>query len=152
MSRALLVIANDAIRAKAARWISIAPPGTRIEFKGPKRTLPQNDRMWAMLTDVSTQMLYHGLRLTPDDWKLLFLDAMKREVRMVPNLDGNGFVSLGRSSSDLGIEEMSDLMEIISAWGASHGVVWSEPPPKGDPRDMVDVTPRRRSLSHAEAA
>jgi hypothetical protein len=69
--------------------------------KAPKRSLPQNDRMWAMLTDLAAQVKWHGLRLTADDWKLIFLDALKREVRMVPNLDGNGFVSLGRSSSDL---------------------------------------------------
>ena len=49
-------------------------------------------------------------------------DALKREVRMVPNLDGNGFVSLGRSSSDLSKSEMSDLMELIAAFGAQHGV------------------------------
>ena len=75
-----------------------------------------------MLTDVSTQVPWHGIKLSPDDWKLLFLDALKREVRMVPNLDGNGFVSLGRSSSDLSKEEMGDLMELISAFGANRGV------------------------------
>jgi hypothetical protein len=52
---------------------------------------------------------------------------MKREVRMVPNLDGNGFVSLGRSSSDLSKDEMGDLLELIHAFGARHGVVFSEP-------------------------
>jgi hypothetical protein len=57
--------------------------------------------MWAMLTEVASQVDYHGTKLTPDDWKLIFLDGLKREMRIVPNLDGNGFVNLGRSSSDL---------------------------------------------------
>jgi len=82
--------------------------------------------MWAALSDVATQLPYHGIKLTADDWKLLFLDALKREVRMVPNLDGNGFVSLGRSSSDLSKAEMSDLLEIIAAFGANHGVVFHD--------------------------
>lgn len=79
-----------------------------------------------MLTDVSEQVAHHGIKLTPDDWKLLFLDALKREVRMVPNLDGNGFTNLGRSSSDLSKEEMADLIEIIHEWGARHAVVFSK--------------------------
>lgn len=122
MSRALLTLWTQADRAKAARWVSSAPVGTRLTFQQAKRSLPQNDRFWAMLTDVASQLRWHGLKLSPDDWKLVFLDALKREVRMVPNVDGNGFVSLGRSSSDLSKAEMSDLMELISAFGAKHGV------------------------------
>jgi hypothetical protein len=45
---------------------------------------------------------------------------------MVPNLDGNGFTNLGRSSSDLSREEMADLIEIINEWGARHDVVFSQ--------------------------
>jgi hypothetical protein len=126
MGRALVIIASAGDRAKAIGWIARAPWNTRVEFKGPKRSVPQSDKMWAMLTEVATQLPYNGLRLTPDDYKLIFLDALKREVRMVPNLDGNGMVSLGRSSSDLSKEEMSDLIELIAAFGASHGVVFQD--------------------------
>lgn len=122
MSRATLILASPSVRDKAHTWIDKAPRLTRVEFKGPKRSIPQNDRMWAMLTDVATQVPWHGLKLSPDDWKLVFLDALKREVRMVPNLDGNGFVSLGRSSSDLSKAEMGDLMTLIEMFGAKHGV------------------------------
>lgn len=127
MSRALVIINGTAAREKVVRWARSAPNGTRVEWKEPKRTLPQNARFWAMLTDVAQQLPWHGLRLSTDDWKLIFLDALKREVRMVPNLDGNGFVSLGRSSSDLSKSEMSDLMELIAEFGARHGVVFSDP-------------------------
>jgi hypothetical protein len=78
--------------------------------------------MWAALTDVATQIKWHGLKLSTEDWKLIFLDALKRELRMVPNLDGSGFVNLGRSSSDLSKAEMADLIEVIHQFGANHGV------------------------------
>lgn len=122
MSRALIIINGQADRDRAAHWARQAPIATRIEFKAAKRTLPQNDRMWAMLTDVAQQLPWHGVKLRPDDWKLIFLDALKRELRMVPNIDGTGFVNLGRSSSDLSKQEMSDLMELMSAFGAQHNV------------------------------
>jgi hypothetical protein len=126
MTRALIAITSEAERNKATRWVAQAPAGTRVEFKAPKRSLPQNDRMWAMLTDVATQLPWHGIKLSADDWKLIFLDALKRELRMVPNLDGSGFVNLGRSSSDLSKEEMTNLIDLISAFGANHGVVFHD--------------------------
>lgn len=122
MSRALLTIRAAADRLKACDWAMKAPFGTRIEFKAARRTMPQNDRMWAMLTDVAQQLEWHGKRLKPDQWKLVFLDGLKRELQIVPNLDGTGFVNLGRSSSDLSKSEMGDLMELIAAFGAQHGV------------------------------
>lgn len=126
MSRALVIIRSDVDRLKASRWAEKAPAGTRIEFKATKRSLPQNARLWAMLTDVAEQLVWYGKKLTPDDWKLMFLDGLKRELRVVPNLDGTGFVNLGRSSSDLSKDEMSDLMELIAAFGAQHGVQFHE--------------------------
>lgn len=127
MSRATIVLTNDRERSRALSWVHKAPYGCRIEFKVSKRTLPQNDRMWAMLTDIAGQLSWHGQRLSTDDWKLVFLDALKRELRIVPNIDGNGFVNLGRSSSDLTIEEMTGLIEVMFEFGARHGVVFSEP-------------------------
>ena len=122
MSRVAVILNCRAAREKASKWVLNAPLGTRFELKEPKRSLPQNDRMWAMLTDVSRQVAHHGIRYSPDDWKLIFLDALGREVRMAPNLDGTGFVNLGRSSSDLSKAEMTDLIELIFAYGAKHGV------------------------------
>lgn len=125
--RALLILANDQVRARAHRWIDTAKPGTRIEFRGPQRTLEQNDRMWAMLTDVARQHEHAGRRYDPDSWKVLFLTALGNELRFAPSLDGKGFVPLGTSSSRLTKAEMTDLIEFMFAWGAENGIVWSDP-------------------------
>lgn len=129
MNRARLILANDKVRERAIHWIKIAPEKTRVEFKKPRRTLDQNAKMWAMLGDVSKQHLWHGVRLTDNSWKLLFLDALGQELQLVPNLAGDGFVGIGRSSSDLSVAEASDMIELMYAWGAdpAHAVVWSEP-------------------------
>lgn len=127
MGRALLVLHNDAIREKAIDWIRRAPKETRVEFKGPKRTLDQNSRLWACLTDISQQLLWHGQRLSTEDWKQVMLSALKQEMRIVPNIHGDGFVQLGRSSSDLSKQEMSDLMTIIEAFAARYAVKLNEP-------------------------
>lgn len=130
MTRALIVVYGNTERQRAINWASKAPLGTRIEFKAAKRSLDQNSRMWAMLTDVATQVQYHGVKLAADDWKLVFLDALRREIgdelRLVPNLDGTGFVNLGRSSSDLSKEEMTGLIDLIFKFGAEQGVTFHD--------------------------
>ena len=121
-----MTIYSTAHRERAAKVLAAAPFGSRVEIKAAKRSLPQNDRMWAMLTEVAQQLPWHSVTLRPDDWKLLFMDALKRERRLVPNLDGTGFVDLSQSSSDLTKSEMSDLIELIHEFGARHGVKFAD--------------------------
>ena len=125
MSRAVLILHRQSDRDRAASWVRQAPWGTRITFQEARRTTDQNARMWAMLTEVARQVKWHGQRLSADDWKLVFLSALKQELRIVPNLDGTGFVQLGRSSSDLSVAEMGDLMDLIAAFGAREGVTFN---------------------------
>ena len=127
MSRAVVILHREADRDRVISWTRTAPWGTRITVAEAKRSTEQNARMWAMLTEVARQVRWHGQRLSADDWKLVFLAALKSELRLVPNLDGTGFVQLGRSSSDLSVAEMGDLMDLIAAFGAREGVTFAEP-------------------------
>lgn len=131
MGRALLILHTDEIRAKAIDWIRKAPVDTRVTFQGPKRTLAQNDRMWAMLTDIAEQLEWAGAKRLPEDWKLMFLDYLERELgyepNIVPSLDGQGYVRLDGSSSKLSVEEMTMLIELIFSFGARQDVVFHEP-------------------------
>lgn len=40
-------------RAKVRAIIDRAPNGSRVELRAPKRTLPQNDRLHAMITTIT---------------------------------------------------------------------------------------------------
>lgn len=126
MSRAVLILTDKATRQRAATWCLNAPPGCRVEFKEAKRTTDQNSIMWASLTEIARQVEWHGLKLSADDWKLLLMAGLNQEMRLVPNIEGNGFVNLGRSSSDLSKAEMGDLIELIFAFGAKNGVVFHD--------------------------
>jgi hypothetical protein len=122
MSRHLILLKSEAERDRAMQYVALAPDGTRIEFKAAKRSLPQNALMWSLLSDLAHQITWYGQKLTADDWKLMFLDGLGREVRVVPNLDGDGFVNLGRRSSDLSRDEMSQMIELIRKVGAENNV------------------------------
>jgi len=122
VSRATIVLRGNEDRLRAVNWCQKAPDGTRIEFKSSRRSLPQNDKLWASLTDIAEQLPWHGVKLKAADWKLIFMDGLNRELRIVPNLEGSGFVNLGRSSSDLSKSEMADLLTLIESFAAQHGV------------------------------
>lgn len=128
MSRALITLNGPTDRFRAIALIEKAQRGTRVLFKAAKRSIAQNDLMWGLLTDIARQVDWHGQKLTAEDWKFVMLDALKRELRIVPNIDGTGFVNLGRSSSDLSKSEMSDLIELIRAFGANHSVTFFDEP------------------------
>lgn len=124
MSRYLLTIRNERDRAKAADWLARLPLGWRLEFKETKRSVPQNDRMWAILTDISTQLTWHGHRYSPEDWKDYFMHAMNGG-RFMPSEDG-GMIPIGRSTSKLGKQEHSLLTELMEGFAERHGVVLKE--------------------------
>jgi hypothetical protein len=95
-----------------------------VEVKPETRSLEQNARLWALLTEVSEQVDWYGKRLTPEEWKHLFTASL-RKLSVVPNLEGTGFVALGLSTSKMTRAEMSDLQTLIEAFGAERGVQFS---------------------------
>lgn len=96
-----------------------------IEIKPETRSLQANARMWAMLADVSRQVDWHGRKLTSEEWKHVFTAALTKQD-VVPGLDG-GFVVLGKATSKMTRAEMSELQELMQAFGAQQGVKFSAP-------------------------
>lgn len=125
MARALLVLHNDTIRDKAIRWIRGVPKDTRVEFRGPRRSLDQNSLLWQRLTEVSAQVEWYGVKLSPEDWKDVFTASL-RKARVVPGIDPGTFVPLGMRTSDMSKQEMTNLLDLISAFGAERGVTFSD--------------------------
>lgn len=83
--------------------------------------------MHGLLTDISRQATHNGRRYSPDRWKLLFLDALGRETEFMPSLDNSTIIPVNASSSDLSIKEMSDMIDLMYAWGAEHGIQFHGP-------------------------
>jgi len=125
MSRALLVLHDDVIRARAIDWIKRAAKDTRVEFRGPRRTLDQNSLLWARLTEVARCVEWYGQKLSAEDWKDVF-SASLRKARVVPGLDAGTYVPLGMRTSDMSKQEMTLLLDLISAFAAERGVQFKD--------------------------
>jgi len=94
-----------------------------------RRSIIANAKMWAMLADIARQVEWpvNGVmtRLDAEDWKALITAAAKNEIRMAQGING-GVVMLGVSTRKMTVEEMSNVIEQLYAFGAERGVVWSE--------------------------
>lgn len=101
------------------------------------RSLEQNAKMWAMLQEVSAQVVltedgYKHVteakgwkrKLSPDDWKDVLTASLQRQDT-VPGVD-QGFVLLGSHTSKMTVQEMMDLITLIEAFGAEKGVKFKE--------------------------
>ncbi len=138
--RAYILTTKDR-RRFVADLVSKLEKFSRVEIKGPQRTIDQNSALWPALTDISEQHPHGGITLSPADWRLVFLDYFWRlkgeDMRLVPNLSGNGFVPLnGRSTSDLSVPEMSEFLDLIHATGAEWGVQFHDGQGGGEAKNL----------------
>lgn len=119
------ILAHAEARKRAMESVQNAPDGYAVTISEPTRTLEQNSRLWASLTDVSQQVEWYGKKLAPEDWKHVFTASL-RKLEVVPNLDGTGFVALGLSTSKMSKREISELLELIYAFGSERGVIFGD--------------------------
>lgn len=120
-----LILASGRQRMLAHQLIDKAPAGAVLNIAEAKRTTDQNSKFWAMLSDISRAKPM-GRRHTPDDWKAVFMNACGWECQFIEGLDGRPFPQ-GFRSSQLTKHQMMVLIDYMLAFGAEHGVVWSEP-------------------------
>lgn len=121
--RRTFFLVHETARRLAAEMLASLPHGWRVQFQPPPRTLPQNDLMWALLTDVSEQIEWEGRTRSTGNWKTLFTAAL-RSLEPVSGLVPGTIVYLGDSTSEMSKEEMSDLIELIYEFGAGRGVIF----------------------------
>lgn len=120
-----VILAGPSQRALAKQMIDRAPYEAVVTIRPATRSGEQNAKMWAMLSDLS-RAKPEGRMHTPEVWKQLVMHACGHAVQFEIGLNGQPFPT-GFRSSRMTKSEMSDLIEWIYAYGAKHGVRWTEP-------------------------
>lgn len=124
MSRYSLNVTTEHRREYAMdllRRAEIGERGFSVTFRRNKRSLDQNALMWELLGRVSEQVEWYGRHLRADDWKDMFTASL-RKADVVPGIEPGTFVPLGMRTSEMTVEEMSNLIELIYAFCAERGV------------------------------
>ena len=114
------ILSHQTARERALEAVKTAPDGYSVTIKEPGRSLDQNDALWAALQDLAEQVVWHGQKLSKEEWKDMTTAAVKRQ-RVMPGI-GGGFVVLGTSTRKMSKAECSELIDFIHAFGADHDV------------------------------
>tara|TARA_R110000822_G_scaffold259919_2_gene384989 strand:+ start:738 stop:1190 length:453 start_codon:yes stop_codon:yes gene_type:complete len=97
-----------------------------ITFGREKRSTDQNAKLWPMLSDMAAQVEWFGKKHTKEQWKDIVTGTFCG-CEFVPNLQKDGFVMLGTSTSKMDKNTFGLLIEYIYAAGIELNVSWSEP-------------------------
>lgn len=126
MSKQTFILVSPRVRSNALDAIKSAPDRYMVTIAEPKRSLSQNARLWAMMSDIANAQP-EGRQWTPEVWKVGLMALAGHQMRFHEALDGSGaFFPAGYRSSHLSVREMADLITIASEYGDRHGVEWSE--------------------------
>ncbi len=110
-------------RDVAKQMVDNAPDGHILEVRPPKRSLDSNRYYWAVLGDISEQMVV-GKAYEPSIWheyfKQLFLPDLMQELP-----DGSLSI-VPPSSTKLTQKEFSEYLEKVVKWSLEHDVKFSE--------------------------
>lgn len=125
MNKRTFILAHDQARENAARFVMReAPAGYCVTVSEPTRSLEQNALMWPLLEKLAAHIVWHGTKLSSEDWKDM-LTASLRKQRAAPGIDG-GFVVFGERTRVYSKAQFSELIELIFAFGAQHGVTFEK--------------------------
>lgn len=125
MSRRTFILAHAEARRNAVQCIQNAPQGYSVVVSEPTRSLEQNALLWPLLGALSKQVTWHGTKLSADDWKDLLTASLTKQ-RSAPAIDGGGFVVFSERTSNYTKSMFSQLIELILAFGAEHGVDFNQ--------------------------
>ena len=91
-----------------------------------RRRGAQNNRYWAILHEISEQLLIDNRVMAAETWaewaKRRFIGVIE-----IPLPDGE-VVVIGMSSTELSVAEFSDYMLAIEAWAIDQGVIFNDLP------------------------
>lgn len=121
----MIYLCGPSQRAYALQSLQCAPDNSTVSILAPKRTPPQNKKLWAMLQDVAASKP-EGREWTRETWKAAFMHSLGHQIQFAQALDNSGPFPVGFRSSHLNVAQMSDLIEVIYEYGSRHGVEWKE--------------------------
>jgi hypothetical protein len=143
-NKRVFIFSNATARQYAKAQCDLAPDGCMATFDyEPKRNSLQNEKMHAMIADIAKQCKFIEQKWEAEEWKRLLIDAFVRVMRneakekgepdpfdgsgkVVPALEGEGFVQLGIQSRNFSKKMAANFIEYLFAWGSWNNVVWSD--------------------------
>lgn len=92
----------------------------------PKRTDEQSRRLWAIASDIAKSgKEWGGLKLSKENWLRLLVAGVYKQ-KLVPSLNGDGFVFVNASTSRMTKAQISEVIAFAEAWCADNSIQLSD--------------------------
>jgi hypothetical protein len=102
-----------------------------LEVKDASKSREQEKLYHELIGQIAKQAQHLGAKWSTEDFKRLLVDQFAREIgltgaKIIPNLDGTGFVQLGVQTRKFTVDQGSQFIEWLYAWAANNGVTIDE--------------------------
>ena len=92
----------------------------------PRRSEEASRKLWAIASDISRSGYeWGGIKLSKNNWFRLLTAAVYGQ-KMVPDLNGNGFVFVDARTSRMTNAQISEVIAFAEAWCAANSIELSD--------------------------
>ncbi|MFC0280531.1 recombination protein NinB [Falsigemmobacter intermedius] len=120
-----IIIRGDRQRDLAKALIERAPADAVVTIKEGTRSLDQNAKLWALLSDIA-RAKPEGRSMAPELWKAAFMSALGHEIIWQPGIENAPPFPAGFRTSRMSKAQFADLITFVQSYGDRHGVRWSD--------------------------
>ena len=124
---------SNQVRLNCIEFIKELPTDDKkplvVKIQPMTRSLEQNSKLHALLSDISNQCEFNGQKRDIDTWKMIMVSAHKiatgGKAEMVIGLEGE-VINLRESTAQMGVQRLASLIEYTTAWGVENGVKFND--------------------------
>lgn len=132
MTKSFFLRSNQ-VRSNCLEFIRELPTDEKnplvVKIQPMTRSLEQNAKLHAMLSDISKQCEFNGKKRNIDTWKVIMVSAHKiatgEKAEMAIGLEGE-VINLRESTAQMSVKRLASLIEYIQAWGVENGVKFND--------------------------
>ena len=132
-SKRQFFLRSNQVRLNCIEFIRELPTDDKkplvVKIQPMTRSLEQNSKLHALLSDISKQCEFNGKKRDIDTWKMIMVSAHKiatgGQAEMVIGLEGE-VINLRESTAQMGVQRLASLIEYITAWGIENGVKFND--------------------------
>lgn len=100
-----------------------------VKIQPMTRSLEQNSKLHALLSDISKQCEFNGQKQDIDTWKMIMVSAHKiatgGKAEMVIGLEGE-VINLRESTAQMSVQRLASLIEYVQSWAVENDVILSD--------------------------
>ena len=124
---------SNQVRLNCIEFIKDLPTDDKrplvVKIQPMTRSLEQNSKLHALLSDISKQCEFNGQKRDIDTWKIIMVSAHKiatgGKAEMVIGIECE-VINLRESTAQMGVQRLASLIEYTTAWGVENGVKFND--------------------------